>query len=113
MLNYFGAWCYGFSFPPSCVWVPQLQTDRRELSKHTCQLLPLSVLVRQDCQKGRALFLKAFQNFGMLSFEKSVEEMTLRAKVFTFDDLDSLSVWFSFMVKKKGDLGRRGPSGSD
>ena len=28
----------------------------------------------------------------------------LRAKVFTFGDLDSLSVWFSFMVEKEGDL---------
>ena len=66
--------------------------DRRELSKHTCQLLPLSVLVRQDCQKGGALFLKDFQNFGIWSFEKSVEEMMLRVKVFTLGDLDSLSV---------------------
>ena len=103
MLNYFGVWCYGFSFPSSCVWVPQVQTDRRKLSKQTCQLHPLSVS-RQDCQKGKALFLKDFQNFGILSFEKSVEEMTLRAKVFTFGDLDSLSVWFSLMVEKEGDL---------
>ena len=62
------------------------------------------LLVRQDCQKGKALFLKDFQNFGILSFEKSVEEMTLRAKVFTFGDLDSLSVCFSLMVEKEGDL---------
>ena len=55
MLNYFGVWCYAFSFPSSCVWVPQVQRDGRELSKQTCQLLPLSVLVRQDCQKGKAL----------------------------------------------------------
>ena len=94
MLNYFGVWYYGFSFPSSCVWVPQVQTDGRALSKQTCQLLPLSVLVRQDCQKVKALFLKDFQNFGIWSFEKSVEEMTLRANVFTFGDLDSLSFWF-------------------
>ena len=92
MLNYFGVWCYRFSFPPSCVWVPQLQTDRRELSKQTFQLFTLSVLVRQNYQKGNALFLKDFQKFGMLSFKKSVEEMMLRAKVFTYGDLDSLSV---------------------
>ena len=49
----------------------------------------------------------------MLSFEKSMKEMMLRAKVFTFGDLDSLSVWFSFMVEKEGDLGRRGPSRGD
>ena len=49
----------------------------------------------------------------MLSFEKSMKEMMLRAKVFTFGDLDSLSVWFSLMVEKEGDLWRRGPSGSD
>ena len=86
-------WCLvlWILLPSSCVWVPQLQTDRRELSKHTCQLLPLSVLVRQDCQKGRALFLKAFQNFGMLSFEKSVEEMILWPTVFSFGNLDLLN----------------------
>ena len=82
--------------------------DRRELAKHTCQLLPLSVLVRQDCQKGGALFLKDFQNFGIWSFEKSVEEMMLRAKVFTFRDLDSLSGFPSWWRRKgtwgEGDL---------
>ena len=31
----------------------------------------------------------------------------LRVKVFTFGDLDSLSVWFSLMVEKEGDLGRK------
>ena len=71
------------------------------------------MLVRYNYQKGKALFLKDFQNIGMLSFEKSVKEMMLRAKVFTFGDLDSLSVWFSLMVEKEGDLWRRGPSGSD
>ena len=44
-------------------------------------------------------FLKDFQTFGILSFEKSVEEMMLRMEVFTFGDLDSLSVWFSLMVE--------------
>ena len=33
-----------------------------------------------------------------------MEEMTLRAKVFTFGDLDSLNVCFSLMVEKEGDL---------
>ena len=37
----------------------------------------------------------------------------LRVKVFTFGDLDSLSVWFSLMVEKEGDLGRKRPSRSD
>ena len=64
-------------------------------------------------EKGRALFLKDFQTFNILSFEKSVEEMMLRVKVFTFGDLDSLSVWFSLMVEKEGDLGRKRPSRSD
>ena len=71
------------------------------------------MLVIQDYQKGKALFLKGFQNFGMWSFDKNVEEMMLRVKVFTFGDLDSLSVWFSLMGEKEGDLGRRGPSRSD
>ena len=43
-------------------------------------------------ERGRTLFLKAYQTFNILSFEKSVEEMMLRVKVFTLGDLDSLSV---------------------
>ena len=33
-------WCLvlWILLPSSCVWVPQLQTDRGELSKHTCQV---------------------------------------------------------------------------
>ena len=33
-------WCLvlWILLPSSCVWVPQLQTDRRELSKQTCQV---------------------------------------------------------------------------
>ena len=58
-------------------------------------------------KKGRALFLKDFQTFNILSFEKSVEEMMLRVKVFTFGDLDSLSVWFSLMVEKEGGSGEK------
>ena len=58
-------------------------------------------------EKGRTLFLKDYQTFNILSFEKSVEEMMLRVKVFTFGDLDSLSVWFSLMVEKEGGSGEK------
>ena len=84
--------CLGFSFPSSCISFPQLQTDRRALSRKTCQLLILSMLIRKDCLKGKAYskvkFLKDFQSFDVLSFEKSVEEMMLRVMAFSFDDLD-------------------------
>ena len=60
--------------------------------KQACQLIITSVLVRRDCLKGKSCskvkFLKDFHTFGLLSFEKSVEEMMLRAEVFTFGDLD-------------------------
>ena len=60
--------------------------------KQVCQLIITSVLVRRDCLKGKSCFkvefLKDFHTFGLLSFEKSVEEMMLRAEVFTFGDLD-------------------------
>ena len=50
------------------------------------------MFIRKDCLKGKACskvkFLKDFQSFDILSFEKSVEEMMLRVMVFTFDDLD-------------------------
>ena len=84
--------CLVFSFPSSCISFPQLQTDRRVLSRKTWQLLILSMLIRKDCLKGKACskvkFLKDFQSFDILSFEKSVEEMMLRVMAFTFDDLD-------------------------
>ena len=68
------------------------QTDRRVLSRKVCQLFILPVFIRKDCLKVKACskvrFLKDFQSFDILSFEKSVEEMMLRVMVFTFDDLD-------------------------
>ena len=88
MLVLFRVWTFGFSIPSSCVWVLQLQTDRRELSNSTCHLFTMSVSVRRDCLKGKAEFQKDFQTFGTLSFEKSVEERMSRAEVFTFGDLD-------------------------
>ena len=73
--------CLGFSSPSSCISFPQLQTDRRVLSGKTCQWLILSVLIKKDCLKGKACskvkFLKDFQSFDILTFEKSVEEMML------------------------------------
>ena len=80
--------------PSSCVCVPQLQTDRRELSKHTCQVSKAySVCVSNVGlpKKGKALFLKDFQTFNILSFEKSVEEMILWPKMFSFGNLDLLN----------------------
>ena len=70
------------------------------------------MLVRRDCLKGKSCskveFLKDFHTFGLLSFEKSVEELMSRAKVFTFGDLDFLSVWIS-LVREKGTFkGRQG-----
>ena len=112
MLSFFVVYCYGFSFPSSCMWLPQLQTDRRELSKQTCQLLILSVLVRWDCQKEKALFLKDFQTFNMLSFMKSVQEMMLRVEMFTLGEWFSFTEWFSLMVKE-GNLGKKRPSRGD
>ena len=51
------------------------------LSRKTWQLLILSILIRKDCLKGKACskvkFLKDFQSFDILTFEKSVEEMML------------------------------------
>ena len=51
------------------------------LSRKTWQLLILSILIRKDCLKGKACskvkFLKDFQSFVILTFEKSVEEMML------------------------------------
>ena len=44
------------------------------------------LLKRKTCSKVK--FLKDFQSFDILSFEKSVEEMMLRVMAFTFDDLD-------------------------
>ena len=52
-------------------------------------------------EKGRALFLKDFQTFNILSFEKSVEEMILRPKVFSFGNLDLLMI---FLDGEEGDL---------
>ena len=112
MLSFFVVQCYGFSFPSSCMWLPQLQTDRRELSKQTCQLLILSVLVRWDCQKEKALFLKDFQTFNILSFMKSVQEMMLRVEMFTLGEWFSFTEWFSLMVKE-GNLGKKRPSRGD
>ena len=70
------------TFPFSCAWAPQLQRDRTDLSKQACQLFTLSVLVRR-LLKGKIYlkmeFQKDFQAFGILSFDKSVEEMLLRA----------------------------------
>ena len=74
--------------------VLQLQTDRRELSKHTCQVSKAySVCVSNVGlpKKGKALFLKDFQTFNILSFEKSVEEMILWPKMFSFGNLDLLN----------------------
>ena len=89
-------WCLvlWILLPSSCVCVPQLQTDRRELSKHTFQVsqaYPVCVSKVGFTKKGKALFLKDFQTFGILSFEKSVEEMILRPKAFSFGNLDLLS----------------------
>ena len=51
------------------------------LSRKAWQLLILSILIRKDCLKGKACskvkFLKDFQSFDILTFEKSVEEMML------------------------------------
>jgi hypothetical protein len=59
-----------------------ISDNRRELSKQACQLFTLSVLVRR-LLKGKIYlkmeFQKDFQAFGILSFDKSVEEMMLRA----------------------------------
>ena len=49
------------------------------------------MLVMRIARKGKALFLKDFQTFGILSFEKSVKEMILWPKVFSFGNLDLLS----------------------
>ena len=94
---------------PFLLCVGSSGSDRwKRATKAHLSVLPLSVLVRQDCQKGKALFLKEFQNFGIWSFEKSVEEMMLRTKVFTFRDLDSLSGFPSWWRRKgtwgEGDL---------
>ena len=70
------------TFPSSCAWVPQLQIERRELSKQASQLFALSVLVRRLLKRKNLSqngILEYFQTFGILSFDKSVEEMMLRA----------------------------------
>ena len=55
---------------------------KKRTIKAACQLFTLSVLVRR-LLKGKIYlkmeFQKDFQAFGILSFDKSVEEMMLRA----------------------------------
>ena len=109
-------WCYGFSFPSSYVWVPQLQTDRRELSKHTCQVSQASPV--------------RISKAGLTKKEKPCSWKT--SKLLTFCLLRSLwrkwcwgsrclllVTWihwvfgFLWWWRKKGDLGRKRPSRSD
>lgn len=78
---------------------PSPQTDRKELSQANVPIVSMSLLIRMDCLKGNACFrvefLKDFQIFGILSFEKSVEEMMLRACVYFWWLGFALHVWIS------------------
>ena len=97
--------CLGFSFPSSCISFPQLQTDRRALSRKTCQLLLLSVLIRKDCLKGKACskvkFLKDFQSFDIFVFWEVCGGHDVEGHGIYFWWLGFvLSVWFSLMGEK-------------
>ena len=77
------------SLPFACGF---LNSDRRELSKASLSVDYHICVSKEGLLKRKILFqsrvLKDFHAFGLLSFEKSVEEMMLRAEVFTFGDLD-------------------------
>lgn len=77
---------------PSRAWVPHFRQTEESYQKQICQMFTNSLLTWWDCLKGNACFkvqfLKDFQTLGVLSFEKSVEEVMLRFCVFALGDLD-------------------------
>ena len=112
---WFSFWCLvlWILLPSSCVCVPQLQTDRRELSKHTCQV-------------GKA-YSVCVSNAGLPKKENPCSWKT--SKLLTFCLLRNLwrkwhcsprclvlltwICWMIFLDGEKGVLGRRGPSRGD
>ena len=92
------------TFPSSCAWVPQLQIDRRELSKQTCQLFTLSVLVRRLLKRKNLSqngIPERFPNFWHFVFWQVCGGNDVEGLSVYFLWLEFvLRVWFSFLGKK-------------
>ena len=92
------------TFPSSCAWVPQLQIDRRELSKQTCQLFTLSVLVRRLLKRkilSQNGVPERFPNFWHSVFWQVCEGNDVEGLSVYFLWLEFVwRVWFSLLGKK-------------
>ena len=92
------------TFPSSCAWVPQLQIERRELSKQASQLFALSVLVRRLLKRknlSQNEIAERFPNFWHSVFWQvcggnDAEELSVYFLWLEF----VLRVWFSLLGKK-------------